>query len=194
MLGSSDGTDYLIEVQELLSKYEVDPAAVSDEKLAALRHKARAAIDRLDDEPEFDEAHATLDKVGQLIRNERSGLCFLRENGDDFVQECPVALGHIRLGFSVGAEILESHCSICEGGPWECPHIPGDSYAGSVAVRVITRANLFEVSLVSRPDFPDARITSRPVSRAEVETAWGRTLPAGAIPVCDRCLHPCPGV
>ena len=156
--------------------------------------ESRAAIDRLDDEPEFDEAHATLDEVGQHVRRSRPHLCFLTEEGRDFTQDCPVALGHIRLGFSVGIEIEESHCSICERDLWQCAHIPGEIYNGDPVVRVITRAKLFEVSLVSRPDFADARITSRPVARFDVENLLGGPLPANARPLCDRCLTPCPGI
>lgn len=191
---TDDGVSRLREVQQLLAGYRANPTNVSDDDLLALRRNARAAIDRLDDEPEFDEAHATLDEVGRHIRRTQPHLCLVAEDGDDFVQECPVALGHIRLGFSVGIEIEESHCSICEGDLWECPHVPGEMYDGLPVVRVVTRAKLFEVSIVDRPDFPDARITSRPVSRANVEVAFGGPLPANALPVCDRCLAPCPGI
>jgi hypothetical protein len=54
--------------------------------------------------------------------------------------------------------------------------------------------NLFEASMVKRPDFPDARIIGRPISRADVEETLGASLPAGAQPVCDRCLTPCAGI
>ncbi|MET3567970.1 hypothetical protein ABIC47_003484 [Leifsonia sp. 563] len=189
-----DGASRLAGVQRLLAEYRIDPNSASDDDLVALRRSARAAIDRLDDEPEFDVAHRTLDEVGQHIRHTRPELCFFTENGDDYTQDCPVALGHIRLGLSVAVEIEESHCSICEGDLWECPHIPGELYDGKPAVRVITKAKFFEVSVVERPDFPDARITSRPVARADVEAAFGGPLPADARPICDRCLTACPGI
>lgn len=191
---ADDGPSRLAEVQRRLAAFRAHPTDVSDDDLLALRRDARAAIDRLDDEPEFDDAHVSLDEIGRLVRSTRPHLCVLTEDGDDFSQECPVALGHIRLGFSIGAEIEESHCSICEGDPWGCPHIPGQVYDGQSTRRIITKAKLFEVSLVDRPDFPDARITSRPVARADVEGAFGGPLPANARPVCDRCLTPCPGI
>lgn len=189
-----DGARRLSEVKLLLAAYLAEPASVSDEDLLVLRREARAAIDRLDDDPLFDEAHETLDEVGHYIRQTRPHLCLLSEDGTDFKQECPVALGHIRLGFSVGIEIEESRCSICGIDPWQCPHIPGEVYDGQPVGRVITKAKPFEVSLVARPDFPDARITSRPVSRASVEAAFGGALPSDAVPVCDRCITPCSGI
>lgn len=189
-----DGAIRLTAVQRTLALYLADPSEVSDEELEVLRRDARAAIDRLDDEPEFDDAHNTLDEVGLLVRRARPRLCLLAESGNDFTQNCPIALGHIRLGFSVGLEIEESHCSICQGDPWTCPHVPGELYEGESMVRVITKAKMFEVSVVNRPDFPDARLLSQPFARAEVEAAVGGLLPPAARPVCDRCLTSCPGI
>lgn len=194
MTRGSEGASCLAEAQRLLARCRIDPADVSDADYVALRRAARAAIDRLDDEPEFDEAHETLDEVGSLVRENRPRLCFLQSKDDDFVQTCPVALGHVRLGFSVGMEIEESHCSICKRDLWECPHVPGQTYDGHPVSRVITKAKLFEVSVVSRPDFADARITERLVSRADVEAMFGGPLPDNAQPVCDRCLTPCLGI
>lgn len=193
-MSTDDGRTRLAEVRRKIDAYRAHPADFSDGDLLSLRRDARAAIDRLDDEPEFGVAHATLDEVGRHVRRDRPQLCVLTEDGDNFAQECPVALGHIRLGFSIGAEIEESHCSICERDLWECPHIPGQVYDGQPVTRIITKARLFEVSLVDRPDFPDARITSQSIVRAEVEDAFGGPLPANVRPVCDRCLTPCPGI
>ncbi|GAA1732850.1 hypothetical protein [Microbacterium paludicola] len=191
---TDDGRTRLAEVSRMLEVYQTDPGAAADDDLRTLRKSARAAIDRLDDEPEFHRAHETLDAVGNFVRQVRPDLCLLTPDGEGYLQECPVDLGHLRVGFSVGVEILESHCSICEQDPWECPHIPGESYGGRHATRVVTRANFFEASLVKRPDFPDARIMSRPISRADVEETLGAPLPAGAQLVCDRCLMPCAGI
>jgi hypothetical protein len=191
---TNDGASRLLKVQQLLAEYRTDPTTASDNDLAALRQDARAAIDRLDDEPEFDDAHNTLDEVGLYIRQTRPQLCRLTQESNEYTQDCPVDLGHIRLGLSVGVEIEESHCSICEGDLWTCPHIPGQLYDGQPVIRVITKAKLFEVSVVNRPDFPDARFTSRPVSRLAVEAAFGGPLPTNAHPVCNRCLTSCPGI
>jgi hypothetical protein len=191
---ADDGTARLAEVRGRLAAYRSGMRHASDEDLLALRQDARAAIDRLDDEPEFDDAHVTLDEVGKLVRSTRAHLCILTEQGEDFTQDCPVALGHIRVGLSIGAEIEESHCSICERDLWECPHVPGQEYDGQSVTRVITKARLFDVSLVDRPDFPDARIMSQPVSRVDVEARLGSSLPANARPVCNRCMAPCPGI
>ncbi len=77
---------------------------------------------------------------------------------------------------------------------WECAHVPGQVYDGQSVTRVITKARLFDVSLVDRPDFPDARIMSQPVSRVDMETRLGSSLPVNARPVCGRCMAPCPGI
>jgi hypothetical protein len=193
-MSTDDGVARLEEVQQALAAYRGVASNPSDDQLLELRRSARAAIDRLDDHPRFDEAHATLDEVGQYIRRNRPHLCFLAEAGTDFAQECPIALGHIRMGFSVGMEIEESYCSICGLDLWQCPHVPGEIYNGEPVVRVISRAKLFEVSIVDRPDFADARITSWAIARSEVENVFGGPLPANMRPVCDRCMQPCPGV
>jgi hypothetical protein len=191
---TDDGAIRLLAVRGQLAEYGDAPQMVTDNQFVALRQAARAAIDRLDDEPEFDDAHETLDAVGRFVRQQRPGLCLFARDGDNFVQECPVALGHVRLGLSVAMEIEESHCSICEQDLWTCPHIPGQLYDGQSVVRVITRARVLEVSVVERPDFADARFMSRPVSRAGIEEALGGPLPVNARPICDRCLEQCSGV
>jgi len=95
---------------------------------------------------------------------------------------------------SVGVEVEESECSICGEDPWTCPHVPGQTYDGKRMVPVITKANFFEVSVVSRPDFNDARFMSQGLPRAEVEAAIGRPLLPGDRPICNRCTTPCPGL
>lgn len=191
---ADDGVARLSEAKTTLALFRADPAAVSDDDLRELRRLARSAIDRLDDEPEFDDAHEMLDQVGNFVRTNRPVLCSYTPDGEDYKQECPVALGHIRAGMSVGAIIDESECSICGQDPWICPHIPGRTYDGEDAVRIITKATFLEVSFVDRPDMPDARIMSSPVSRSDVEAVFGGPLPANAFPVCNRCLSPCDGV
>ena len=86
----SDGSDRLVEVERLLAAFRRDPDMASDNDLIGLRRDARAAIDRLDDEPEFNEAHLTLDEVGRHVRTTRPHLCFLARDGDGFTQTCRV--------------------------------------------------------------------------------------------------------
>jgi hypothetical protein len=189
-----DGLRRAAEVRAKLAEFVAGPPRPSDEDLVSLRQRARSALDRLDDEPEFEDAHRLLDEVGAFVRSERSELCVLESDGDDFQQTCPVALGHVRLGLSVEARIEESRCSICHEDPWFCPHIPGKEYDGVRAAREIVKADFLGVAVVSRPDMPDARFMSHPVSRMEVESALGRPLPQGARPICDRCLSVCSGI
>lgn len=191
---NDDGLQRLLKAQQLLRYHRTDPTAASDDDLRSLRSDARAAIDRLDDDPAFELAHETLDDVGEHVRLNRPHLCDLERNDDGFVRNCPVDLGHIRLGLSVGLEIKESHCSVCEQDLWKCPHIPGTLYNGQPAVRVITKARFFEVSVVKRPDFPDARFMSTSYSQKKVEALLGRSVPDNARLTCDRCLAKCPGI
>lgn len=194
MTSTESGIARLAESRRLLALYKAAPDSVGDDDLRRLRQKAREALDRLDDHPEFERAHASLDEVGLFVRQLRPLLCLLKVNGNDYAQDCPVDLGHIRLGLSVGVEIEESHCSICLMDMWECPHVPGELYDGVLASRIITKAKFFEVSVVERPDFPDARFTNYPVSRVEVEALLEEAVPVGARPLCGRCLAACPGV
>ena len=191
---SDDGRRLLVNVEADLSRFGRRISAASDEQLMELRRRARAAIDRLDDEPELERAHQALDRAGKLVRENRPRLCLFTPDGDDFQQTCPVALGHIRLGMSIGAEIEESECSICGRDSWDCAHVPGRVYGEEVATRIITKAKILHVAVVQRPDFPDARFMSEPVSRDRVESVLGMPLAAGEEPVCDRCLSPCPGL
>ena len=164
------------------------PEAKAREGLGVLR----SALDWLEDTDHFDEAHKALDAAGRQVRT-TFGCCLTFYPGRGYMQECPVALAHNRVGFSVGFIIEESECSICREEPEDCDHITGQTYDGVVCVRVVKKADLFEVSLVDRPREPDARISSLQVPTADLE----HTLPAGFYgkPVsCDRCLHGCTGI
>jgi hypothetical protein len=193
-VSGSDGARELDAVRETLHRYRTDPDSATDDDLRRLRVRARHAIDSLDDEPEFDLAHETLDEVGRYVRTTRPELCIFTEDGTDFVRDCPVDLGHIRLGMSVGVEVEESVCSVCGKDPWTCAHVPGQTYDGMRMTPVITKANFFEVSVVSRPDFSGARFMSQGLPRAVVEATLGRQLLPNDRPICTRCTSPCPGL
>ena len=58
------------------------------------------------------------------------------------------------LFFSREMVVLESHCSICEQKNSirkSCHHIPGKLYMGKICQRIITKADLLGVSIVSNP-------------------------------------------
>lgn len=56
--------------------------------------------------------------------------------------ECPVALAHNRVGFSLDFTVRAAECSICGQNAEDCPHIKGREYDGAVCHRVITRAGV----------------------------------------------------
>ncbi|WP_419927268.1 hypothetical protein [Candidatus Poriferisocius sp.] len=164
------------------------PEAKAREGLVVLR----SALDWLEDTAHFDEAHKVLDDAGHQVRTTFGcNYAFYPDKG--YLQECPVALAHLRVGFSVGCIVRESECSVCHEDPEDCDHISGQAYDGEVCIRIVKKADLFEVSMVDRPSQPDARITSLPVPQADLEQAiltGGYGSPAS----CDRCLYSCTGM
>lgn len=153
----------------------------------------RSAVDWLEDTEHFDRAHRALDQAGRQVRS--SFGCHLTfERAKGYSQACPVALAHSRVGMSAGFIVEEAECSICKRDPEDCEHITGQRYGDEGCVRVITRASLLEVSLVSRPNQPDARIHSMSLSRSELETALGPLFRYGMPVSCDRCLAECGGM
>ena len=170
----------------------------SEELHAELRqclHVFRGAMNYLEYEnrDQFDTAHARIDAAGRLAReNFREG-CALVFKDEQYHQQCPVALAHNRAGLSPGMKVKAMHCSICEHDPDECEHVRGRTYDGQTCVHVITEAELMEVSIVSRPSQPDARITSISVSTDILKGKLGE-FSKGIPIICDRCLSVCDGV
>lgn len=152
----------------------------------------RSAMNWLEDTRHFERAHEALDRSGGFVR--RTFGCSLHQKGTNYFQTCPVALAHNRVGMSPAMVVRQAECSICGGDPEVCPHIAGRSYDGERCHRVIKDAEITEVSLVTRPRQPDARITKTSIDIRDLE----RTLPAQwrpGMPVnCDLCLSPCDGV
>lgn len=154
----------------------------------------RSAMNWLEDSPGFEVAHERLDDAGELARRHDPAGCRLAFREGSYYQECPVALAHNRVGLSPGFIIRSAECSICRADPEGCSHIVGRTYDGQICSRVITRAELLEASLVTRPAFPDARISSVSISRGDLQARLGVDFKTGVDVTCDRCLGPCDGV
>jgi hypothetical protein len=151
-----------------------------------------SAMNWLEDTPQFSEAHDTLHEVGAFTRSTFG--CELHLEKGAYEERCPASLAHFRLGFSLGFIIREAHCSICEENIDKCLHVTGRLYDGQVCQRVITEAEVLEVSVVDRPKHPDARMTSMPVSLSGLTQALANTGWRPGMPVsCDKCLRPCKG-
>jgi hypothetical protein len=176
------------------------------------------SLDWAEDTDEEEEAHHRMDEAGTWVR-ETFG-CRLERNGTRYNQTCPVALAHNRIGFSIGG-VATRVCSICGGDLSECDHLPGtayvvpggpadlgwcrvclkDSYDHSTSesyrvsvVAIIRQMTVDEVSLVSKPAHPEARLTAISVPTADLQSALGYEFEPGMEVSCDRCLLPCDGL
>lgn len=153
----------------------------------------RSAVDWLEDTDYFDRAHNALDDAGHQVRSEFGcHLTFDPEKG--YSRTCPVDLAHTRVGMSVGYIVEDVECSICRQDPEDCHHITGQTYGDRRCIRVVTRADLLEISFVSRPEQPDARIHSVSVTRDELEKARGPSFRYGMPVSCNLCLQKCDGM
>jgi hypothetical protein len=165
-----------------------------DLKIREALRVLRSAMNWLEGTERFEVAHQFLDKAGSLAREVFSSGCELTYRDGSYYQECAAALAHSRVGMSAGYIVQESHCSICLEDLEDCPHVPGRFYDGKACCRVVTQADLLEVSLVERPMHPDARIESFPVDISDIKESLGPGFSVGMPVLCDRCLSPCTGV
>jgi hypothetical protein len=217
----SEGLSKLAQARSLAADGQTALAAgnsTAEQELRSAVDVHWSAMNWLEDDEGFDTAHDEIHGVGRVLRENFETGCSLGPRDDgSFAHTCPVFLSHKRFGMSVGMT-GNSICSVCYEDASECPHIPGERYeivashepwcnvCGEqncpnhvVGTRypsemgiVITEAELHEVSIVSRPAQPDARIRTIPIDRTEVEAAIGQ-LPDGAYLRCDKCLGPCDG-
>lgn len=183
----------------------------------ALHFFARS-LDWAEDTDQEEEAHGRMDTAGSWVR-ETFG-CHLARTGTSYQQTCPVALGHNRIGMRVGG-VARRTCSLCgldfsecahlpgtaylvPGGAsdlgWcrvclkaECDHNPADSYRVAVVAR-ITEMRVDEVSLVSKPAHPEARLSAISVPVSDLIEALGDDFVPGTDVSCDRCLLACDGL
>lgn len=189
-------------------------------------NKARTALDGFasalnwaDGGPFGPAVHARMDHAGRWVR-ERFG-CQLHREGKEYFQRCPVALGHNRMGMSIGGLSLKV-CSICGEDFSECPHRPGveyiveggigplewcrvcgerdacehlanERYRASLIV-IVVEMQVEEVSIVDNPAFPDARITSMPYTLDDLRQTLGEDFEPGVDVACNRCLLECDGL
>lgn len=176
--------------EELKSQtHDPDVQAISD-----LRVLARSAMDWLEEGDDFEAAHQLVDRIGGYVRTNHPESCKVHYESGTYYDTCPVLLGHSRVGLSPGLIIRESKCSICDEDPWTCDHISGETYEGERAYRIVTRADILEVSLVARPAQPDARITKASIDESGIRQALGAEYVPGMTLFCDRCLTSCPGL
>lgn len=171
------------------------------------------------EDTEFEaEAHRRLDEAGLWVRNAFG--CFLERVGEEYRQTCPVALAHNRIGMSIGGAAVRT-CSLCGDDFSECDHQPGTAYVvpgGTdelgwcricladaclhtpadrervTVVAIIREMELEEISLVSKPAHPEARLTSVSVSASDLQAGLGPEFTPGMDVSCDKCLSFCGGL
>ena len=170
------------------------PTEPDHRKLREALATLRSAMNWLEDTEHFEVAHAVLDEAGLLARTAFSEGCVLPYRDGGYFMECPVALAHNRVGMSAGFVARVVECSVCRHDPDECPHITGRIYDGKHCHRIVMQADLLEISLVARPNQPDARIMSMSVGTSHLRQELGKEFVPGMPVTCDRCLSQCDGV
>ena len=153
----------------------------------------RSAVDWLEDTEHFEHAHQVLDEAGRRVRLAFGCyLTFDQERG--YGRTCPVDLAHNRVGMSPTMILEKVECTICGADPEDCSHIGGQSYGDKVCGRLVKKARILEVSLVSRPNQPDARIHYISVPYSDLQELLGSEFQYGMTVSCDKCLQDCIGM
>lgn len=184
------------------SAYRLARSAIEDHGLSPDSHAAlrgalatlRSAMDWLEDSVDFEAAHQLLDEAGRFSRTQATEGCQLNYDGSLYLQSCPVALAHTRVGFSPSMVINEADCSICEASIDDCNHVPGVVYDNVECVRVIKQLDILDIALVGWPAQRGARIHEISYSPSELAESLGEEFYPGIPVMCDRCLSPCDGV
>jgi hypothetical protein len=178
--------------------------------------RAVDAFNFLEDTELAEFAHEHAHKVAALV----GGIfgCGIEYSKDTYWDICPISLMHRRCGMSVGFTTTRC-CSLCgedldlcehlldaryevkvhrspEGmcnacGRLSCSHNDGDIVL-AYPHPVMGDVQLHEISLVTRPRDPLARITKIEFDRQLLARSLGGQ-PSGHDIWCYRCLHPCDG-
>jgi hypothetical protein len=149
-------------------------------------------MDQLEDTADFETAHIELDRAGRFV-SQTFGCWYEMSEGRHW-QICPVALAHVRLGMSPGFVIKRERCSICGRPTAGCPHLAGVLYGDRRAYRQIVEADLLEISIVSRPQDPKARIEGVAYPPDRLRAEHGTAFEPGRPLRCRVCARPCQGV
>ena len=195
--------------------------AGADAKAREALSIAASATYWLEDTELEEVAHEELDRYGRFVRETFPDGCILHWTGRSYEHRCPVRIAHKRFGFSIGFT-AKRLCSICGSDLSECEHLPGHVYevqggrgphgycrvcmrrdctehvpeqtyparVGSVITEIET---LEEISLVEKPQQPDARLTAIPVDTKSLQDHLGRDFRPGMTVTCSQCLDPCAG-
>jgi hypothetical protein len=171
------------------------------------------------EDSELEEAqHTLMHEIGRWTR-QRFG-CSVHFDGKRYEQRCQIDIAHKRFGFSV-AYTATAICSICGEDVSECQHLPDKEYwvrggvgasgycpvcmaeadcqhradrlYGVTLTRIITKMDMREISVVSRPAGVTTRLLGIPVDNADLIAAFGPDFEVGMPVSCDKCLNGCWG-
>lgn len=186
---------------------------LAEPHIRASEKAAVNALNYLEDTHIAGDAHKAVHRAAFL----RRGLfgCPITYREGQFWSDCSINISHLRLGMSVGIT-SDFHCSICDEKLEDCDHVMGQEYLVAaktnpqglcsicelptcshqqgeryaVAAQGVGREiSLHEVSMVSRPRYPLARITEMTRDLPQEYRSIGK---AGLLH-CDACLGPCRG-
>lgn len=199
---------------------DLEPEAAADAASQALQ-LAASALNWLEGTEHEDEVHKELHKYGTFRRENFPDRCRYFWDGQRYSRVCPVDIAHKRFGFSIGFTATR-RCSVCMEDLSECPHlpgrlyevvcesgpeepcsvchadgcsehIPGERYEVRVHSVITDVDTLEEISLVSLPKQPDARLSSIPVDTHRLKEHLGSGFEPGMPVDCSKCLSPCRG-
>ena len=214
------GAAALAQSKALLASFPTNGGLASAEAVAREGLAMFAsALNWAEDTPREEEAHQELDSAGRWVRSTFG--CIVHQEDGTYFETCPVKLGHVRVGFSVGGTATRT-CSLCGDDVSECEHMRGIAYLvpGGITdlpwcrvcqskagcdhspnefyrvamVAIITDMHLKEVSLVAKPAQPEARIHKRSIDTADLQELLGPEWSPGMPVNCDFCLRPCQGL
>lgn len=165
--------------------------------------------------------HRRLHKMGSWVC--RTFECELTFAEGKYAQRCPVAIASKRLGFSPGFTAVR-WCSICDHDLSECPHMrdrlywvrgglqgsrncpvcmeddgscnhsPDRLYRAPVVSIIKEFDEVREVSIVTNPAQPFARLIEIPVDTNKLRKHLGSGFAVGMPVNCNDCLRPYPGL
>ncbi|MDW4916433.1 hypothetical protein [Streptomyces californicus] len=105
----------------------VKDAVAAEEKIKQSLNSAAKSFWWAEDSSLEDRQHQLMHKIGRWKR--KSLGCSLHFDGKEYVQRCPVAIAHKKMGFSIGFTATRM-CSLCRHdlASDDCPHFRGQSY------------------------------------------------------------------
>ncbi len=177
--------EYMQEAAKLEADAHADAKSHEKEQLlrAAVEQYVNAfLVDRIGHQSAFAAAH----RLGRQLLEEFGCPYELDADRTSWVLKCGIHALHSRVGLSPGGPTL-GECSICGAADFECEHLNGEIYDGEACFRLITRWDLREVSLVTRPHDPRCYRLDEVVSVRSAERARGRPLLPNEVPVCTHC-------